>query len=474
MSQCAAPCCNKPAKSQCSACLKEWYCSGECQKGDWKDHKKICKILKILSNDLQPYPEVLQVIIEILDATRNVRVLEQLYRYAEFQFGDRISGETFRQRGNSGRIDNFNVEINILIPIYRKLVNTYIEDTSLSDINCDSIVLPYHEKVLTVLQPWSLCVDLDVANRVDSLSKDQIDEILYIFSDTEQSISIIHTHRNQFILSESHCQRALSCAQRYNEEGETKTTLLLKAFTNYCTLMIAQSDFAGALPFAEEAYNCVAIAYNPVHPQVQEAAGTLIDCLMHKGELYDAERFSQLTLDSLKDPANEVDQESEAVAKGYYNLGNVLKKQKEDVVRAEMLARESLRIRTQLYGNDHPHVGNSIGLLAEILRKQGNLGNEVKEMFERSLAIDVKQQGPDGVNTSIGNKNLGVFHDQLAETDLSTDERKEHLRLSVSYYTEALRINANIFGPDHHDTINAASDLSEISLALSELTEELM
>jgi len=468
MSQCALPCCDKSASKGCSACLKEGYCSGECQKADWKDHKKICKILKRLSNDLQPYREVVQVVGEIIDAPKNVRVLNQLCRYAEFQFGDRIAGETYRQRGEIERIDNFNVEINILIPIYGKLVNTYLEDTSLSVMDSDSIVLPYHEKVLTVLEPWSLCVDLDAANQVDSLSKDQIDKILEIFSDTEQSISSIHTQRNQFTLSESHCQRALSCAKRYNEEGKIKTTLLLQAFTSYCTLMIAQSDFAGALPFAEEAYNCVAIAYNPVHPQVQKAAGTLIDCLIHKGELYDAERFSQVTLDSLKDPANEVDQESEAVAKGYYNLGDVINRQNEDLLRAEMLARESLRIRTQLYGNDHPRVGDSIGLLATILRKQGNLGNEVKELYERSLSIKVKHGGPDGVNTAISNKSLGIFHRQLAGTDLSTDERKEHLRLSVSYYTEAFRINAKIFGPDHHDTIEAASDLSMISRTLSE------
>jgi hypothetical protein len=469
MSQCALPCCDKSASKGCSACLKEGYCSGECQKADWKDHKKICKILKRLSTDLQPYREVVQIINEILDASRNVRVLEQLYRYAELQFGDRIAGETYRQRKDSDRIDNFKVEIDVLIPIYRSLVNVYIKDTSLSAMDRDNIVLPYREKMLTVLQPWSLCVDLDAANQVDSLSKDQIHKILESLSTTERSVSIIYTHRSQFNLSENHCRRSLTCAQRYNEEGEIKTTLLLNAFTSYCSLMIAQSDYAGALPFAEEAYNCVAIAYNPVHPQVQKAAGTLIDCLIHKGELYDAKRFAQVTLDSLKDPANEVDQESEAVAKGYYNLGNVMvNNQNEDLVRAEMLARESLRIRTQLYGNDHHRVGESIGLLAAILIKQGNLENEVKELCERSLAIHVKQEGPDGVSTSIGNSNLGIFHRQLAGTDLSTDERKEHLRLSVSHFTEALRINTKIFGPDHHDTIDVASDLSIISRTLSE------
>jgi hypothetical protein len=130
-----------------------------------------------------------------------------------------------------------------------------------------------------------------------------------------------------------------------------------------------QGDYAGALPSAEEAYNCVAVAYNPVHPQVQEAAGVLIECLICKGDLYDAERFAQVTLDSLKDPANKVDQESEAMAVGYFNLGRVTDRLNGDLVRAEMLARESLRIRVQLYGNDDYRVGGNITLLANILKK---------------------------------------------------------------------------------------------------------
>jgi hypothetical protein len=47
--------------------LREPYCSGDCQKGDWKFHKSICKILKKLSHQLQPYHEVLRVIEEILE-----------------------------------------------------------------------------------------------------------------------------------------------------------------------------------------------------------------------------------------------------------------------------------------------------------------------------------------------------------------------------------------------------------------------
>jgi hypothetical protein len=153
------------------------------------------------------------------------------------------------------------------------------------------------------------------------------------------------------------------------------------------------------------------------------------------------------------------------VAVGYYNLGRVIDKLKVDFVRAEMLARESLRIRAQLFGNDDYRVGESTTLLAGILREQGNLGAKVKELFECSLAIDVKHEGPDGINTSISNANLGDFHSQLAFTDVTPEERKEHLQLSISYYTEALRINTKIFGPAHHNTINAMLNSSR---ALSE------
>jgi ATP/maltotriose-dependent transcriptional regulator MalT len=87
-------------------------------------------------------------------------------------------------------------------------------------------------------------------------------------------------------------------------------------------------------------FDYAAIAYNPV---VQKVAGTLIDCLNRKGDLYNAERFAQATLDSLKDLANKVDHHSDEVARGYSNLANVIHDEEQgDRVKAEMLARESL------------------------------------------------------------------------------------------------------------------------------------
>jgi tetratricopeptide (TPR) repeat protein len=222
------------------------------------------------------------------------------------------------------------------------------------------------------------------------------------------------------------------------------------------------------LILVEEAYNCVPIAYNLVHPVVQKAAGSLIECLIHKGDFDHAETFAQLTLESLKDPGNGLDQQSEAVAKGYYNLGIVIFQQKIDLTKAKNLARESLRIIARLYDGNHVQVGMSAGLLARILQIQGKLGSETKKLLERSLAIEMKYYGSEGLNTAGSIDNLGIFYHQQAEASLSAGIRKRHLSLSVSKFKEALRIYTKSFGPDYSNTVQASSQLSIVTHKLSE------
>jgi tetratricopeptide (TPR) repeat protein len=247
-------------------------------------------------------------------------------------------------------------------------------------------------------------------------------------------------HRNQFDLADSHCQQALSHARLYEGEEEMRNDLICQVLSLYCDLQSKQRKYADAVAFAEEAYNCVAVVYNPVHPKVHEAAGRLIECLTHKGDFYDAERFAQATLDSLKDPGNKVDQQSEEVATGY-NLADVINQQEQgNLVKAEMLVRESLRIRARIFHNDDPHVGASTGLLAKILQLQGNLCNETKELYERSLAIDIKNEGPEKINAAAANGRLGIFYHQLAKSQQNAETRKDHLQLSRSKYKEAVRI----------------------------------
>jgi hypothetical protein len=137
-------------------------------------------------------------------------------------------------------------------------------------------------------------------------------------------------------------------------------------------------------------------------------------------------------------------------------------------VKAEKLVRESLRIRTRLHGGDHAQVGMSSSILARILQVQGKLGIETKELYERSLAIIIKNFGLEGINTAASNFNLGNFYYRQVEGSLSAGIRKERLSLSVTKFNEALRIYTKFFGLDHPDTVRASSKLSIVTREQSE------
>jgi tetratricopeptide (TPR) repeat protein len=222
--------------------------------------------------------------------------------------------------------------------------------------------------------------------------------------------------------------------------------------------------------FAEEAYNLVVDAYDPVHLQVQEAAGILINCLTKQGDFFNAERFAEQTYQNLRDIKNGMDQEGEQVAEGAYNLADVIRRQVDgDLIKAEKLARESLRIRSQYYGPDSSEVGTICLLMARILQKQGRYGDETKELFDRSLANFKRNEGSDGMNTAIATIDIGLFHYNLAMMQSTVLSKRTKLLLAKSYTEEATRIETKIHSLTHPNRVAAASLLSKVLKELSKV-----
>jgi hypothetical protein len=113
-----------------------------------KSHKSICKILKKLSLQFQPYHEATKVIEEIreelsIKKKEEIRVLGHMISYAEHRFGDRVLGKTCFERGSGECVDNWRVEILILIPIYLCLIGANRRKASLSMVESDNLTLPY-------------------------------------------------------------------------------------------------------------------------------------------------------------------------------------------------------------------------------------------------------------------------------------------------------------------------------------------
>jgi hypothetical protein len=421
----------------------------------------MCPILKKLSTKLQPFHEVIQIKDEILASKKknDIRVLKHLLSYLEYQFGEKVEAIDYRERADGERISNWKVEIEILHYICVRLAKFYSANDLL--VSRDEKSLPFMERSLSLLNPWLIQLDLDASNRIDNRNNDQMNFILHKLFYVEQNMAALTINSQQLDIAEGHCQRCLAYSRRYGLEGETKTTNIFKALRTYCNLWEMRSDYSGALSFAEEAYNLVVEAYDCVHPQVQEAAGVLIDILIRKGDLFDAERFAQVTYGNLRDKKNGIDQESEEMAVGAYNLANVIHRQEGDLIKAEELARESLRIRTLAHGSNHS-VDLCCNLLATILEAQGKFGDETRESYERSLAISIRNEGPDGLNTAAGNFSIGAFYHHLANIQPTVDLKFAQLLLAKSHFVEALRIRSKIYGPTHPSTAYVSSKLTTV------------
>jgi hypothetical protein len=242
MSNCARPGCFKSGTNRCSTCLREPYCSGAHQRIDWKSHKSFCKIIKKLSYELQSYQEVDRLILEIRAATPipasyifkshteldrlinlkraenpaiillNSRVLAYLMFFAEYQLGARVPGKDYRERINGERMDNWEAEIDILIPICHDLVYAYVRGDSFT-MDDRNLTYPYYKKMLDLLKPWSVILDLNTTSGVQNLEEFKVHHILGLLSTIIQSIATRNTSRYEFHLAETHCERALHYAR---------------------------------------------------------------------------------------------------------------------------------------------------------------------------------------------------------------------------------------------------------------------
>jgi tetratricopeptide (TPR) repeat protein len=164
-----------------------------------------------------------------------------------------------------------------------------------------------------------------------------------------------------------------------------------------------------------------------------------------------------------------MDQESEEVANGAYNLANVILRQEGDLMKAEELARECLRIRILLDRFAKKNVGISCNLLADILRLQNKLGDETRELHERSIAISIRNDGLDGLNAAHGNHNIGMFYGELAKIAILIDSKRAQLLLAKSHFEEAFRIYTKLYGPTYSETLKTAYHLEKVSSELSRM-----
>jgi hypothetical protein len=175
MSKCAQPGCSSGARSSYSRCVREQNCGSRCQKSNWKAHSSMCPILKKLTRKLQPYREVARLIDDVLESKRgnDCRVLEHSLSFAEHQFGKGVTGKYYREREDGTRISNWIVDLEILHKVIQTFASLHGQNNLLSTIVQDDMSFPYLERLLSLLNPWMINVDLDAREGINNLSEDQ-------------------------------------------------------------------------------------------------------------------------------------------------------------------------------------------------------------------------------------------------------------------------------------------------------------
>jgi tetratricopeptide (TPR) repeat protein len=419
----------------------------------------MCSILKKLSNKLQSNKdEVAGVICEILDSRKgkDARVVGHVLLYAEFLFKSRLAGTDWK-------VDK------ILHGINARIAGIYALDNSISDLIRDEKRFPFYESSIGLLNSWLVHLNPDPCHQINRLGKDEINYLLQELYVTELRMASVILNRGLLDVAEGHSERCLSYARRISVEGDNKIKSISRALHINVKLRQQQGKFSDAIVFSEEAYNLVVEAYDPGHSLVQEAANVLIENLIQGGDYCNAERFAQQTYQNLRDVKNGTYQDSEAVAMGAFNLANVIYIQEGDFKKAEELSRDSIRIRTKLFGGHNFNLGITCRLLADILVAQKKFGDETRKLYERSLAISIGSDGPDGASVSSRNIDIGKFYHQLAMTQSTSDTKRKQLLLAKSYLEEGMRIKSKILIPCHavEETI---LDSSLLSIVLSHLS----
>ena len=184
----------------------------------------------------------------------------------------------------------------------------------------------------------------------------------------------------------------------------------------------------------------------------------MIESCIHNKEYEDAEHYARHAMFMINDmndnfiPAAE---RSEFVADASYYLALVIfdlakaggippeGKQKAGEEAIE-LARQAVRLHTQVHGIENVHVAHAMGVLADALGYFNDIDDdEIPRLFEQSIAIYRRMEGSVSHNVATIESKMAVAYDSRATRAYATNDLEQCLsysELALFHYLEAVRI----------------------------------
>ena len=111
---------------------------------------------------------------------------------------------------------------------------------------------------------------------------------------------------------------------------------------------------------------------------------------------------------------------------------------------AIVLARQALKIHTQLHGAESLEVAGDLSVLADVLDYFNDVDDdEIPRLYQQSNAIKRRVEGTSTFNVAVGEGKLGIAYDNRAKRALAADDLDRcvaNLELALPHHREALRI----------------------------------
>ena len=236
-----------------------------------------------------------------------------------------------------------------------------------------------------------------------------------------------------------------------------------------------------AMECAEECYTMWAMNHMRNPGSIKAALGLIESCLRNE-EFEDAEHYARHAMFMINDMAdNFIPSEmrpqflargSRDLALAIYHLaaaGGIPAAEKQKAgEEAIVLARQALKIFTQLHGAESRDAGSCMRVLAEVLDELKDVDDdEILRLHEQSIIISSRTEGSFCRNVAVGEGKLGNAYKNRAKranaaNDL--DRCMANLELALPHYRESARIDRAVNRVDSADMALRAAAKIEVSI----------
>jgi tetratricopeptide (TPR) repeat protein len=467
---CKRPKCALLGTAHCSACQNEWYCSVECQRENWKDHKITCGKRLLTESELITFLDDTYKVARNFDQTdrneRNINLLKNAILIAEYQFGDWVQGKCFRQLKNGVVFEND-------LPLFRIreiLTEHYVNEGTATSFD---IALGYALETRTQLE-------MRCTNDEDR------DVFLERICQVNTQLGDIYMKTIQYEESLHHYEEALAAARHCSHENDRKLLILVPALQSMANILNLMVTKEGA-KYAEEAYLIVSGEHGPEHPDVQGAANYLIDSYLRMNNFVDAERFARINYECLIDPIHRINYRRLLFVVGKLQLARTWlltpPEQRiggpEAAEEAETLAREACGLLEKIEmceESEDPTATNiltSHHTLVQVMIANGKKGSEVERSILHALSFTEECRGREVLFLdSYCNRFellalLGYHYYSSAGEVVARKLDIGLLEKAKEVYKEAVTIATAVFSPDSHDLLKCVAKVREIEEILT-------